>query len=392
MKKVVIGAMAVLALTACSNEEVIQTNEQNNEITFTAVTGKATSRAADGYCNSNLPGDFQVWAATQGKSYFANETYSKDTDGYFKPKDGNYRYWPESGTVDFFATKNMNGSVTWTYTGTTSLAATGYTVESTPGTQKDFIYAVTKSAVKGTGTVTLNFRHALAQIEFNARNQNKKIHVFIDGVSLVNVKDKGNFSVNVATTNNYIDHDLDDAVNSDTRTGRCSWSGQDGKATYETSFTKTAVKVSTTDNTSLTTADASGEYNGNTLYVMPNNPTPWDPNGGAATATGQNDSYFLVKALIYNVSGATFNEDDDVVVWGTNDGSGTWSTKAIAIPVPASTTWEDGKRYVYTFVFTDKGNAGYNPDDNTPVLTPISLDIKIDDFVDAGSEDVEMKK
>ena len=53
MKKVLLGTLAVLTLAACSKDEVIQQNP-NDEITFTAVTNKAVSRAADGYCNKKL--------------------------------------------------------------------------------------------------------------------------------------------------------------------------------------------------------------------------------------------------------------------------------------------------------------------------------------------------
>ena len=44
MKKVLLGTLAVLTLTACSKDEVIQQNP-NDEITFSVVTNKAVSRA-----------------------------------------------------------------------------------------------------------------------------------------------------------------------------------------------------------------------------------------------------------------------------------------------------------------------------------------------------------
>ena len=118
-----------------------------------------------------------------------------------------------------------------------------------------------------------------------------------------------------------------------------------------------------------------------------------DQSAGAANKADQKGSYFIVKALIYNNAGAA-NKTDEVVVWGKNTGTPeapVWTTKEIAIPVPASTTWEDGKRYVYTFVFTTTGNGGYDPGTNDPVLTPITLQVDVDDFVDAGNKDVEMK-
>ena len=59
MKKVLLGTLAVLTLAACSKDEVVQQNP-NDAITFSATTGKAISRAADGYCNKVKPKDFQV--------------------------------------------------------------------------------------------------------------------------------------------------------------------------------------------------------------------------------------------------------------------------------------------------------------------------------------------
>lgn len=387
MKKCFFGAIAVLALASCSNEKVVELS-QDQEIKFTVEAGKATSRAADGYCNNVKPTEFNVWASAQGKNYFANEEYSDAAKTTYKPTDGTLRYWPESGTASFFATKNENGTAVWTYA-TPSLGFTGYTVESTPATQKDFIYAAALNVAKPTAdaankNVKLNFRHALSQIEFQAKNQNSKIYVEIDEVQVVNVKNTGDFAIAASTTNNYVDHNVDDTENTDDRVGRCSWTNQSGKVSYTAGFT--AVPVGTTS-TSLTVTDATGEFNANTMYLLPQALTAWDKSAAAST---QNNSYFIVKALIYNVAGASVDKANDVVVWGDNT-SGSWATKEIAIPVPASTTWEDGKRYVYTFVFTTDGNGGYDPDDNTPVLTPITLEVTVDDFVDAGNKDVTME-
>lgn len=387
----------MLTLAACSKDEVVQQNP-NDAITFSATTNKAISRAADGYCNNSLPGDFKVWAAAQGKSYFENEKYVKYNDAAsgapavykYKPEDGMMRYWPATGTVDFFATKNENGTETFTYSGTTSLAFAGFAVNGNVSAQTDFIYAVNKEATKTSvsdGTTTLNFRHALSQIEFQAKNENSKIYVEIDGVSVKNVNSKGDFSVNAETANNYVKHDFGTTpVDPDPRVGRCSWTGQNTKADYDVTFTATAVG---TTETSLTVSDATGkEFNPNTMYLLPQTLTAWNK---SAAASSQTNSYFIVNALIYNVAGASVDKVNDIVVWGTYDsGTDSWKTKPIAIPVPTSTTWEDGKRYVYTFVFTTDGNGGYDPTTNDPVLTPIKLSVTVDDFVDAGNSNVNM--
>lgn len=384
MKKCFFGAIAVLALASCSNEKVVELS-QDQEIKFTAVTGKATSRAADGWCNSKKPGDFQVWASAQEKNYFnaEGEKYTLQS-GVYKPENGTLRYWPESGTVNFFATKNENGTLAWTYTDPSSLKFTGYTVQATPETQKDFIYAAKLNVAKTNSAVELNFRHALSQIEFKAQNKNNKIYVEIDQVQVVNVNSVGDITITKDTSTKFQDHNLGDAADSDTRgDSRCDWSNQSTPVTYTASFD--AVAVGNTS-TSLTVTDATGEFNAKTMYLLPQALEAWDKSAAAST---QSKSYFIIKALIYNVAGASVDKANDVVVWGDKT-SGSWKTKEIAIPVPASTTWEDGKRYVYTFVFTTTGNGGYDPDDNTPVLTPITLQVDVDDFVDTDNEEVTM--
>lgn len=378
-KHLVLGALAVLSLAACTKSEVVELNK-GNEISLTAVTGKNLTKAADGYCNKAMPADFAVWAATDGKKYFEAQTYTRDgsTNTY---KSTNARYWPTTD-VDFFAAKNYGGSATLTATDPTSLAIADYTVPTTVATQNDFIYAVKKGAKKADGAAALNFRHALSQIEFQAKNSNSGIYVEVTGVAVKQVYSKGNFSVNVATTNNFVDHTLG-AADVDNRSGRCTWAGQDAKADYAISFA--AVPLESTATSLSVTDPVDQEYNDNTMYLIPQAvpdlwvvPTP-PTTPTPVPATGK--AYFEITAKIWNVAGATVDKGNDVVL---HDGK-------IAVPIPASTTWQDGLRYVYTFNFTTYGTGGVDPGTGDPVLTPIELTVYVDDFVDAGNTDVEVK-
>lgn len=370
-KHLVLGALAVLALAACTKSEVVELNK-GNEISLTAVTGKNLTKAQDGFCNSAMPADFDVWAATAGKKYFEAQTYKKDgTSNTYKSETA--RYWPTTD-VDFFAAKNYGGSATLTATDPTSLAVANYTVTTTVANQKDFIYAVTKGASKDDGPAALNFRHALSQIEFQAKNSNSGIYVEVTGVTVKQVYSKGNFSVDVATTNNFVDHTLG-AADTDNRSGRCTWAGQDAKADYAISFDAVALG---SEATSLSVTDPDGkEYNANTMYLIPQTvpdlwavPTP-PTTPTPVPATGK--AYFEITAKIWNVAGAAVDKGKDVVL---HEGP-------IAVPIPASTTWEDGLRYVYTFNFTTTGTGGVDPGTGDPVLTPITLSVTVDDFVDA---------
>ena len=390
-KHLVLGALAVLALAACTKSEVVELNK-GNEISLTAVTGKNLTKAADGYCNNAKPNDFDVWAATQGKTYFSKETYTLD-GGSSTYKSASARYWPDSpATVDFFAAKNYLGdsspapTPTFTASGTTALAINGYKVTTTVASQKDFIYAVSKTVSKPAGgaAATLNFRHALSQIEFQAKNSNPRIYVEVTGVAVYQVNSKGDFSVNAATTNNFQDHTLG-AADTDNRTGRCTWTGQGDKADYAITFDAVALG---SDATSLSVTDPSGkEYNSNTMYLIPQTvPDRWDgtvpdplPTPPSTFLTDK--AYFEITAKIWNVAGAAVDKVNDVVL---HEGK-------IAVPIPESTTWADGLRYVYTFNFTSYGTGGVDPGTGDPVLTPITLSVTVDDFVDAGNKDVDVK-
>ena len=434
MKKVLLGTMAVLTLAACSKDEVIQQNP-NDEITFTATAGKAISRAQDGYCNKSLPENFKVWARHQADgastytSYFAGEQYNKPTSGTtYTQADATKRYWPQSGKLDFFALVNYQGTPTWTATSAdAALVVSNYKVESatdpakpetTPGLQKDFMYAVTPAQATKTAT-TLNFRHALSQIEFQAKNENSKIYVKVSGVKVMNVKDQGTFTLPVATT---LTDKYEGTVSGDKHTAlpgnttinnQGKWSPKSGTAQYTITTLKddaTAINDANKKEknvpgngtvVSLTVTDPTGkEYNPNTLYVLPQSfgdgkdTQLW--NGTDALMDGSTyktttGAYLILTCQIFNVANPNSSAPNggyvssDIAVWG---GGG---AKDIAVKLP-NNEWEQGKRYVYTFTFTESGNGGTDPGTGKPVLTPITLSVTVDDFVDGGSKDVDMEK
>lgn len=213
MKKVLLGTLAVLTLAACSKDEVIQQNP-NDEITFSVTTNKAVSRAANGYCNLTKPANMVVSAlyTTDGstwKTYFTNETYTKGTGSIYAITGSALRYWPDLGTdadnvkMKFFAM--VNATPAWD--GTTGMKVENFTVESTVSAQKDVLYAVQEVAKKPDGAQAINFRHALSKIEFKAKNENKNIYVEISRVKVCNVNSKGNFKFSASTVGNIDMHE-----------------------------------------------------------------------------------------------------------------------------------------------------------------------------------------
>ena len=383
-----------MAMASCSQDETIGINHDGDEITFNVVTNNAT-RAEDVYCNQNLPGGFYVSAISDGKTYIDGD-YVTGSNGNWTNTSGT-RYWPETA-VDFYAHVNGGDAYKWN---NGSPKFEGFTVNNTVGSQVDLLYAVKKNQSKTNGTVNLNFRHALSQIVFQAKNTNANLYVEIAGVSVANVGGTNTFTFpSENTETNIVDHDENaDGVYEDGEFGSgisydASWGTWNaltsGSITYSVDFTKTPVPGNNTL-VALTTANETGkEYNSNAMLLLPQNTTAWKPNDNPLPgATGNTGSYLLVDCAIFNVAGDDY-ADGDVCLWGELK-EGEWKTKELAIPVAFD--WQQGKKYVYTLVF-GKGNGGYDPDPEPdpdpenpdPVLVPITFEITVEDFelVDGG--------
>lgn len=367
MKKILFSAAMALVLVSCSRDEVIEINRDSDEIRFGVVTDAAT-RAADVYCNNNLPGAFTVYANHNGKTYIDGDLIQKENNAWVN-KTG-VRYWPE-GNVSFYAHVNGTG-FTWASGGVPTIE--DYTVPTAVADQKDLLYAV---KTQSEGQVTLNFRHALSQIVFQAKNTNANLYVEIDGVTICNLGNVNTFTYPTANTDdNIINHD---GKGETTTTGAWgTWVNLTGGNTdYPVKFTAVPVPGDNDVKSLTNTNDTNKEFSSNAMLLLPQTTTAWDTTTKPSADT-QTGSYFLVDCKIWNVAGDAY-ADSDVVLW----------EGPAAIPVAFD--WEQGKKYIYTFVFGD-GNGGYdpNPDDPTPVLLPITFNVTVDDFVPVENQDVVM--
>ena len=391
-----------MAMASCSQDETIGINHDGDEITFNVVTNSAT-RAKDVYCNQNLPGGFYVSAISDGKTYI-DKDYVTGKKGSWTNTSGT-RYWPET-PVDFYAYVNAGTSYKWSVDGAGKATAKfeNFTVNNTVGSQEDLLYAVKTNQSKTNGTVNLNFRHALSQIVFQAKNTNANLYVEIAGVSVANVGGTNTFTFPSADTETNIEHknyDTDgDGVYETGEFGSItygdSWGSwaelTQGTKKYDVDFEKTPVPGNNTLVALTTKNDPSKEYNSNAMLLLPQTTTAWDPETDPLPGTGNTGSYLLVDCAIFNVAGDDY-ADGDVCLWGEPQGSG-WTTKELAIPVAFD--WQQGKKYVYTLVFGE-GNGGYDPDpdpdpdpeDPDPVLVPITFEITVDEFVPVDGGEIE---
>lgn len=376
----------MLALASCSNDELTSVNRDGDEIAFSVVTNSAT-RAADVYCNNNKPSGFNVWATFNGQTYINGDNVQYQ-GGKWVNTSGT-RYWPD-GEVSFFAHVNAGDAFNWNG-GQPKIE--NFTVGTDMATQQDLLYAV-KTASKGTdGKAELNFRHALSQIVFQAKNTNPNLYVEISGVSVCKVKNQGTFTYPTDDTSDKVGEHNDGASIDYSTQKWGSWS-TNGTQQYDVTFNAVQLNGSkTATSVSLTNTNETAKAYDKVMLLLPQSSTKWDVGTNATTGKpeDQTGTYFLVKCQIYNVAGTTVNKNTDVCLWG-NGGA-----EDVAIPVALN--WEQGKKYIYTFVFGD-GNGGYDPDPDpddpdpkpTPVLVPITFEVTVDDFVPIGNQDIEMDK
>lgn len=387
-----------MAMASCSQDETIGINHDGDEITFNVVTNNAT-RAADVFCNQNLPGGFYVSAISDGKTYIDGD-HVTGSNGNWTNTSGT-RYWPET-PVDFYAHVNGGDAYKWN---NGSPKFEGFTVNDTVGSQVDLLYAVKTGQKKADGKVNLNFRHALSQIVFQAKNTNANLYVEIAGVSVVNVGGTNTFTFpSENTETNIIHQDTvpgDDGVYETGEFGSItygdSWGSwaelTQGTKKYDVDFDKTPVEGNNTLVALTTANETDKEYNSKAMLLLPQTTAAWDPEANPVPdAAGNTGSYLLVDCAIFNVAGTDYAEGDDVCLWGKLE-EGEWKTKELAIPVAFD--WQQGKKYVYTLVFGE-GNGGYNPDpedpdpeDPDPVLVPITFEIKVDEFVPVDGGEIE---
>lgn len=376
-----LAAGLLLMLGSCSQDDIVEANLGADEIRFAAVTNGST-RAADIYNPTNMPASFQVSAMSQGKVYISDDKIERKGSEapYTWENSTGTRYWPEDA-VDFYA--HVNAGTTFALNSGTP-TFNNFTVESAVGSQVDLLYAVKKGETKETTPVQLNFRHALSQIVFKARNESENIFVQIKGVKVMNVKGSGTYTFPTASTDPNLP--TADAANSN---NRGSWALTNDNANYEVNFSSLVdVKGSKTNPTTVNLSDEEGTA----LMLMPQTTDAWVPETYPKPGVGNTNSYLLVDCVIYNVAdgSATPLPGDNVCLWGTEEGEGKYTTKELAIPVKFA--WEEGKKYTYTLVFGN-GNGGYNPDpdgpDPDPVLVPISFEVTVDEFLNGGSYDVE---
>lgn len=370
-------ALSAVALVACNNEDVLEVN-QGRGISFQVATEASTRAQAT---TTSTIGNFKVWGFTDGKTLMNGLEVSKDGDDW--TYDGTI-FWPATD-VDFYSVspaENCGGTVSITKD---KQEITNFTVNTDQASQVDLLYAVNKGEKKADHTasaVNINFRHALSQIVFKAKNTNENLKVIVKGVKIANIKKKGDFTYptsattdNVASESGSITSGTQGTWGTPTEATTFS-AGMDANGVTLNGKVETAVDLTTT-----TGENANKTYTG-ALFMIPQALTPWNPETTGALSQTNTGVYFLLNCQI--LSGT----DKNIQVW-PSDADETFAE----IAVPAETlTWEQGKKYVYTFIFGE--GAGYEPGENPnpdPTLVGIDFDVTVDTFIAVTpDQDIDM--
>lgn len=380
------AAFAVMAsLSGCSDTELasIDTAQEKTPIGFHTVGSQMGSRANIINSSDITKTDFKVYAFdAAGNAFMGNNDKTEDdayahngvrimydqTNNTWKyANEADIRYWPENTPLDFYAVNPgpvvtednehvLKSQYRWTINKDkqqiTYMSSDEYKAN-TAHKNIDVMYAIAKNQTKdpNNGKVKFNFKHILSQIVFQAKTQYEGMQVEINEIKIYNCKPSGTFTF--PTTES---PELKNWQSADNLIGPIPF---------------TVVKDQTITVNSVTkTTDISSKA---PLLLVPqelNN--PWDTNKTKQEADKAFQSYLEITCRIMQ---------NGVYLVGAAD-------KYKTLYVPFQTTWEPGKRYVYTLIF----GGGYT-DQGEQILTPINFTASADEWTaDKGNSANENDK
>lgn len=308
MKKLMLlTSAAALALASCSDDEMKDVN-RGRAIDFRAETASRASETTAANLETFYASAYDGAAVYEGFSDVLFENH----DGFFYSQTS--YYWPEDAdkTLSFVAyapATTANGGVV---NGTMTHSANGFTLAGFAprydvAKQVDFVHAKATGSknVNEKSGVSLNFNHALSQVEIKAKNGGNN-KCTIAGIKIVGVY-------------NAADYDM-----------AAGWTTTDKtKGSYKVTYDDPVVLKNNTTEVSLM-----GEAG--TAMLVPQQLTAWDTQDHENAAGG---AYIAVKLnLKDNADKLIFPRDNNEDAYG-------W------VAIPISTKWEAGKKYVYTLDF-----------------------------------------
>ncbi len=240
MKKILLTAVAALAIVGCTQNEEIEKAGQKAEVNFTTIVSKTTrvtpmvTKDFDKFmvnAYNTAAVDMGTGVALSTK-FMTDVTASKSEDAWGIDK-GPF-YWPMTDKIQFFAYSPI-GKVT-SYAATTGYPSFSYEIQDVDA-QEDLLVAKLENATKTTAgdAVELKFAHILTQINFSAKLE-AGVTYTVTKIEISGVNNAGTFTYGAGDI-----------------TG--AWGSTTGNASYEYKGTYNAVvdkdnivKYSTDDN------------------------------------------------------------------------------------------------------------------------------------------------
>lgn len=398
LTSVKLSALSLMALTmtACtSNEEVAMPQPESNQIGFSVVSNNLT-RASNSYCSTNLPAKIKVTAYNNGKNYYGDafdEITKSEADGTVSWTGTTDRYWPRVDDdtwpgLTFFAyvkddalsenAEATDNKIVLPTEGAKVLSpkVENFTVKENVADQIDLMYATTANR-KNTGAVPLNFRHALSQVCFKAQNLDPRIKsLVINKIEINGLKSRGDYqfptaSTNVTTTTTH------DATEVPTGAGaKGTWTLSEELDYTNQAFYIGGIEEGSKLNKPVTCPSIAenGKYNEPDPVNISVPEMTGDNNDQHGAVTETSNPYENALNLIPQTAkamvaegdgGAYFKINVTMKVSETSDVSETaeevesLTAKDKDIIVPVDIAWEEGNRYIYTFIWEDNGHVTY---------------------------------
>ncbi len=380
MKRVIFGtALASMALlSACSADSELANvgTTANNAIGFHVVGNKAETRANIIDNNNITDTDFRVFAFTRNSedgsdvnAFMGEKTDDKGQTGVkinYINNDWNYfnasdlHYWPTITALNFYAVSpatvvdDMFANFHWNIgkdSKTISFSCIDEYNNADNAVNYDVMYAVAENQTQSInkGKVKFNFKHIMSQVVFQAKTQYEDMQVDIKDIKIHNYKFSGTFTF--PTNGNDPD--------------QSNWVPQ---ILYKSAATvgKAQPTISVTSNSTATDISLKKP-----MLFIPQKLEAWDKNS-IDQANKDRKSFLEIECKI---------QQNGEYLHGT-------ATSFAKLYVPFGTSWQPGKRYVYTLIF----GGGYNYQGQA-ILMPINFEAETTKWVDDNnSNDINIDK
>lgn len=379
MKKVIFGtALASMALlSACSSDNELANVETtaNNAIGFHVVGNKAETRATPITPDNLTTTDFNVFAyknnnGADGDIFMGDNGHDHGLKGvtikyknnqwdYDNPAD--LHYWPKDGSLNFYAVSpaSIGGTTIYSWdiqkeTKTITYSCFDEYNRTDGKANPDVMYAIAKNQTQSikAGKVNLIFQHILSQVVFQAKTVNSDMEVYIKEIKIKNFKLGGTFTIPTDGSS----------------PSQSSWSSM-GEVFKFKPFT--VIKKTDADPIKITGTEATEISNDKPMLFAPQSLTGWDvvAHKTIDDADTNGESYLIINCKI---------KQKNDYLHGTE-------TQYKELYVPFGTSWDPGKRYIYTLIF----GGGYDKDGHS-ILQPINFEATAEAWTNVAGSNINI--